>query len=382
MHLKKIPLTTALPFFPQEEQVIITKQLSSVLNDSLSMGPFTEEFETKFASFCGTRYGVAFPSCTSALEVSLKYLGVGPGDEVIVPCQTFVATAASVCNVGARPIFCDINPDTLSMDHQKAHNLINSKTKGIIIVHYGGYIDPQLEEFIFQIKNKDLFIIEDAAHAHGSELNGKKAGSFGDIGCFSFYPTKVMTTGEGGFLTTDEQNIHKFAKSMQNRGRDLDSEIEVYEKCGTNLRFTEFSAILGLSQLRSLPYFLQTRRSIASLYLNELSSNKLLTPIPSMLTQSLSSYWRFPVLSKHPFKRDEFAKFLKSKNIFIDWSYAPGVHLQPVFKNKYGFSTGSLQFSENILSKLFCLPMHARLSTDDATYVMETVLLNFNDYII
>src|SRR6188474_1330861 len=188
------PLTTAFPYFPPEEQAWLGQQLHEILNGQLAMGPRVKEFEQAFAAYCGSHFAVAFPSCTSSMEAALIALGVGPGDEVLVPVETFIATGMVVSLVGARPVFTEISASNFSMDFDDASSRVTDKTRGAIVVHFGGFISPQLPAFVEKMRASGRFVIEDAAHAPGAELNGKRAGSIGDAGCFSFYPTKVMST--------------------------------------------------------------------------------------------------------------------------------------------------------------------------------------------
>src|SRR6185503_6614360 len=284
------PLTTAFPYFPPEEQQWLGEELSQILNGMLAMGPRVAQFEKEFAAYCGQPYGIAFPSCTSSMEAALLSFGVGPGDEVLVPVETFIATGMVVSLVGARPVFTEISAGNFSMDFDDAWSRVTERTRGAIVVHFGGFISPQLPAFVQKMRDSGRFVIEDAAHAPGAELNGQKAGSLADAGCFSFYPTKIMTTGEGGMLVTDREDIAATVRSLQLRGRDLDSREERYVLPGRNNRFTEIAAAMGLSQLRSLPEFLSTRRRVASIYDEMLLSSELFVPL---LAEDgiVPSYW-------------------------------------------------------------------------------------------
>src|SRR6185503_16518682 len=165
------PLTTAFPYFPPEEQQWLAGELSEILNGMLAMGPRTAQFEKDFAAYCGQPYGIAFPSCTSSMEAALLALGVGAGDEVLVPVETFIATGMVVSLVGARPVFTEISPATFSMDFEDASSRITDRTRGAIVVHFGGFISPELPAFVQKMQESGRFVIEDAAHAPGAELN-------------------------------------------------------------------------------------------------------------------------------------------------------------------------------------------------------------------
>ena len=371
------PLTTAFPFFPPEEQQWISSELSEILNQQLAMGPRVAKFEREFAAYCGQPHGIAFPSCTSAMEAALRALGVGPGDEVLVPVETFIATGMVVSLVRARPVFTEIEDQSFSMDFDDAWNRVTDKTKGAIVVHFGGFISPGLIDFVEKMKAAGRFVIEDAAHAPGAALNGRLAGSFGDAGCFSFYPTKIMTTGEGGMLVTGRKDIATIARSLQNRGRDMDSRDERYILPGRNNRFTEIAATMGLSQLRCLPNFLEQRRRVAEVYDELLLRSELFVPLLADKS-SQPSYWRYTAKPTVNLDRVSLRDRLAEDKISIDWAYDPPLHLQPVYRELLGTQPGMLPKSEETLSRHICLPMHARMRDIDAEYVVERLLHHTN----
>ena len=217
------------------------------------------------------------------------------------------------------------------------------------------------------------FVIEDAAHAPGAELDGKRAGSFSDAGCFSFYPTKIMTTGEGGMLVTAREDLAKVARSLQNRGRDMNNPAENYVLVGRNNRFTEIAAAMGLSQLRCLPEFLERRRRVAAVYDELLLKSELFVPLLAE-NGSVPSYWRYVATPTVPIDRVALRDKLAQDRITIDWAYDPPLHLQPVFQNMLGTKPGMLPVSEDIMSRHICLPVHARMRVEDAEFVVERLL--------
>ena len=367
------PLTTAFPYFPPEEQEWLNNELREILNGQLAMGPRVARFEKEFAAYCDLPYGVAFPSCTSAMEAALRALGVGPDDEVLVPVETFIATGMVVSLAGARPVFTEISPATFSMDFDHAWERVTERTRGAIVVHFGGFISPGLPEFVRKMNDSGRFVIEDAAHAPGAELNGKRAGSFSDAGCFSFYPTKIMTTGEGGMLVTHREDIAKVARSLQNRGRDMNNREESYVLRGRNNRFTEIAAAMGLSQLRCLPDFLAQRRRVAAIYDEILLKSELFVPLLAG-DNSVPSYWRYVATPSMKIDRRVLRDRLAADGIAIDWAYDPPLHLQPVFRETMGTKPGLLPKSEEILSRHICLPVHARMRDVDAQFVAERLL--------
>jgi perosamine synthetase len=367
------PLTTAFPYFPPEEQEWLNNELREILNAQLAMGPRVARFEKEFAAYCDVPYAVAFPSCTSSMEAALIALGVGPGDEVLVPVETFIATGMVVSLVGARPVFTEISPRTFSMDFDDAWSRVTDRTRGAIVVHFGGFISPDLPEFEKRMHASGRFVIEDAAHAPGAELNGKRAGSLADAGCFSFYPTKIMTTGEGGMLTTHREDIAKVARSLQNRGRDMSNPEESYVLPGRNNRFTEIAAAMGLSQLRCLDLFLARRRAVAAIYDELLLESELFVPLLAP-ANGAPSYWRYVAVPSLEVDRRELRSRLAADGIMIDWAYDPPLHLQPVFRKMFDNAPGMLPKSEEILSRHICLPVHARMRDIDAKFVAERLL--------
>lgn len=367
------PLTTAFPYFPPEEQEWLNNELREILNGQLAMGPRVAQFEKEFAAYCGLPYAVAFPSCTSSMEAALLALGVGPGDEVLVPVETFIATGMVVSLAGAQPVFTEISATTFSMDFEDAWARVTDRTRGAIVVHFGGFISPELPEFVRKMNDSGRFVIEDAAHAPGAELNGKRAGSLSDAGCFSFYPTKIMTTGEGGMLVTHREDIAKVARSLQNRGRDMNNREESYILRGRNNRFTEIAAAMGLSQLRCLPDFLAQRRRVAAIYDEVLLKSELFVPLLAG-DNSVPSYWRYVATPSIKIDRRVLRERLAADGISIDWAYDPPLHLQPVFRETMGTKPGMLPKSEEILSRHICLPVHARMRDVDAQFVAERLL--------
>ena len=372
-HDPEHPLTTAFPYFPPEEQQWLSAELSQILNGMLAMGPRVARFEQAFAAYCGQPYAIAFPSCTSSMEAALLAFGVGPGDDVLVPVETFIATGMVVSLVGARPVFTEISSSNFSMDFDDAWSRVTEKTRGAIVVHFGGFISPQLPAFVQKMRASGRFVIEDAAHAPGAELGSRKAGSLADAGCFSFYPTKIMTTGEGGMLVTDREDIAKTVRSLQLRGRDLDHSEERYVLPGRNNRFTEVAAAMGLSQLRSLPEFLAQRRRVAAIYDEMLLGSELFVPLLAE-DGSVPSYWRYVAIPTVEIDRVALRDRLAADKITVDWAYDPPLHLQPVFQKMLGTRPGMLPRSESILARHVCLPVHARMRDQDAEFVAERLL--------
>ncbi|HEC89506.1 MAG TPA: DegT/DnrJ/EryC1/StrS family aminotransferase, partial [Thermoplasmatales archaeon] len=239
-------ISIARPLLGEEEKKAVVDVLNSGM---LASGPKVEEFEKRFAEFVGVKYAVATTSGTTALHLALLSLSVGTGDEVIIPSFSFIATANSVLFCNAKPVFCDVNPKTFNIDVEKIESLITDKTKAIMPVHLYG--QPADMKPILEIAEKhDLYVIGDAAQAHGAEYDGRRVGSFGDVECFSFYPTKNMTTGEGGMITTNIEEIAERARSIRNHGREKTKWGYEHNRLGYNYRMTDIAAAIGLEQLK------------------------------------------------------------------------------------------------------------------------------------
>jgi perosamine synthetase len=369
---------TSLPHFPKEDIAEILPKISDILEGKgfLSMGDNVKEFESSFAAYTGSQGAVATNSCSSALEISLNALGVGSGDEVIVPVQTFIATGSSVVRAGAKPIFCDINKNLL-IDFDDLKNKITKFTKAVVIVHFAGLIHEDIINIRKFLNKKGIFLIEDAAHAAGSSLNGVKAGNFGDLSCFSFFSTKNMTTGEGGMIISNDGELLKLCSSIRNRGLDLDSPLEQFINIGSNNRMTEIQALLGIYQLNRLEEFNLRRNRIAEIYNQELTpflnSNVLSRNIKTK--DNISSYWKYWISLEEAYfnsnDRLQIKEEMRALSIPIDWAYSPLLHLQPVFRRMYNINEGYLPVSEEIARRHICLPIHALIEDEDALFIIK-----------
>lgn len=369
---------TAFPYFPKDDIEEILKDTREMLNGNkmLTMGENVQKFEKDFSAYCQTNYAVATNSCTSALEIALSSLNLTSEDEVIVPVQTFVATGSCVLKSGAKIVFCDVDDDFL-LDFEFMKRLINKNTKAVIIVHFAGMISTNIIKIRDYLKEKNIILIEDDAHAHGATFGDLKAGNIGDIGCFSFYSTKIMTTGEGGMITTNNQKIYEKCASLRNRGMDINYKGELFINLGSNHRFTEFQGLLGIYQLKRLEEFLEHRNKIANIYKNELSNliDKGIVRLQVPAQNSRHSYWRFIIfLNNHD--RDEIIQKLNGLNIKADAPYFPLLHNQPLFKN---IEKENMQNAERLSKTHLSLPIHMLISEDDAKFIIKILIGFFND---
>ena len=369
---------TAFPYFPKDDIEEILKDTREMLNGNkmLTMGENVQKFEKDFSAYCQSNYAVATNSCTSALEIALSSLNLTSEDEVIVPVQTFVATGSCVLKSGAKIVFCDVDDDFL-LDFEFMKRLINKNTKAVIIVHFAGMISKDIIKIRDYLKEKNIILIEDDAHAHGATFGDLKAGNIGDIGCFSFYSTKIMTTGEGGMITTNNQEIYEKCASLRNRGMDINYKGELFINLGSNHRVTEFQALLGVYQLKRLDEFLEHRNKIAKIYKDELSDliDKGIVRLQVPAQNSRHSYWRFIVFLNN-YDRDEIIKKLNALNIKADAPYFPLLHNQPLFKD---IKKEKMINAEKLSKAHISLPIHMLISENDAKFIIKTFIGFFND---
>lgn len=365
-------IKSVFPYFEADDIEYIVKNVVEILkgNSQLSMGKFVKQFEKDFSEYIGSSYAIATNSGTTALETALSYLNLDADSEVIVPVQTFVATASSVIRAGGKVVFADTD-ENFQIDINDLKTKINSKTKAVIVVHYLGLISDKIFEIKDLLSKKGIMLIEDCSHAHGAMINGIKAGNIGDIGCFSFYSTKIITTGEGGMITTNTEDIYNVCSSIRNRGLDLSSSEELYNRIGSNFRMTEITALLGITQLKKLEYILSYRNKIAALY------KKYLSEFPFIRFQEYKSnhnirhsYWRFLIfIESDKVKRDKILSNLIDNGVPADKRYDPLLHHQPVFKKE----AMKCKNAEILSQKMISLPISMAMTEDDVAFIYETI---------
>lgn len=363
----EIPSTK--PFFREEDIQAILGEVNKILQSGrLILGPYTKDFEKGFREYCGVKYAVAVSSCTSALEITLRYLDVR-GKEVIVPTNTFIASSNAVLYSGGAPVLADINPATLCLDPDDVLKRLTPKTCGIMAVHIAGLVCPQIEKLREICREKGVFLVEDAAHAHGATINNRKAGSLGDAGCFSFYPTKPMTTCVGGMLTTDDEGLADYAVSLRHHGvgRDLNNVVNL----GNDWLMSEIDALLGIYQLRALEANLSRRNEIARRYADALSEIKTVDVlrVPPHIRHS---YYKYPIWLSDGVDKAKLVAAMKERHgISLGSVYDPPCHLQPVYQRLFGFHEGMFPKAERTLKKVACLPMFVQMTDEEVDYVIQ-----------
>lgn len=369
--MKTIP--SAKPYFPQEDILLIRKDIEKILQSGmLTLGDYTKRFETEFAKFCKVKYAVAVNSGTSALEITLRAIGLVKGDEVLVPTNTFSATAAAVIFAEGKPVFTDIDANSLCLNAENVLRERTNKTKAVIAVHIGGLICPEIRAIKEICEDHNLFLIEDAAHAQGSTLDGQSAGSFGEAGCFSFYPTKVMTTGEGGMITTEREDLAEKAKVLRDQGKESFNSSIIIE-LGYNWRMAEINAAIGLAQLYRLPAFIRRRNEIASYYNKEFSKLKNLKPL-KIPKNVFSNYYKYVAILSLEISRNEFKRRLREKGVKPSGEvYWPPLHMQPIYKRVFKVREGDFPVAEDVCRRMVCFPILSQMTMDEAKYVTENV---------
>jgi perosamine synthetase len=357
-------------YFPPQDRRWILEQIDNCLQSGqLTLGNFGQQLEEAFADLCGVRYAVAVNSGTSALEIILRTVGV-EGREVVVPTNTFFATAGAVVHAGGIPHFVDCDPASFALDPQALAQAITPRTAAVIVVHIGGLMSGSLPVIRALCDEQGIPLIEDAAHAHGSSLGGVAAGAFGLAGAFSFYPTKVVTSGEGGMIITNDENLYREARIYRDQGKE-GFTTNFHVRLGYNWRLSEPHAVIGLAQLRRLPEFLEHRRDVALIYdegLRRLSG--LATPlVPPRGCQS--SYYKYMVMLENADRSAVKRRMREDFDIGLSGEvYDTPCHLQPVF---HAFRAGPLPQAEDICSRHICLPISATITPDDARYVLDSL---------
>ena len=327
---RKMPL-------PVAEPIIGNKELENVIDCIVtgwvsSTGKYVSEFEEKFAEFCNSRYAISSSNGTTALHLALLALGIGTGDEVIVPSLTFISTANAVKYTGAHPIFVDSDPETWNIDPNQIESAITDRTKAIIPVHLYGHpadMDPIMEIAEYN----ELAIIEDAAEAHGATYKGRQIGAIGDMGCFSFYGNKIITTGEGGMVVTNDSDFAERMKIFRDHGMSPNRRYW-HTVLGFNYRMTNLQAALGVAQLERIESILARKRQIASNYQKELTNIPGIS-LPPNFSWAENVYWLYSVLideSCYGLSRDELISVLKNEGIETRPVFPP-IHTQPIYAN-------------------------------------------------
>ncbi|HYM94891.1 MAG TPA: DegT/DnrJ/EryC1/StrS family aminotransferase [Chitinophagaceae bacterium] len=371
-----IPIAT--PSMGEEEWIAVKEPIEK---GWLTQGPKVKEFETLFAQMHNVKHALAVSNCTTALHLALLACGVGEGDEVIVPSFTWVATANAVLYCNATPVLVDIDIKTFNIDINEIEKKVTSKTKAIIPVHLFGLcadIDNIREKF------PRLKIIEDGACASGANLHEKPAGSMGDVGCFSFHPRKSVTCGEGGMLTTNDDNIAAYLDMLRNHGASISEEqrhhgpkpylLAAYDIIGYNYRMTDLQGAVGFVQLKKLNSFIEERNQWAQYYSEQLVNVKWLhTPqVPEGFRHGWQSYVTYVDEAKAPMKRNEIMEILQQRGI----STRPGthaIHMLGAYVKKFGYKPQDFPSAFAADQYSMAIPLHNKMVKEDFDYIIQAL---------
>ena len=336
-----------------------------------SRGKYIEEFEKKFAEYCGVKYGVATCNGTAALHTALASLKIGKEDEVIVPNFTMISSALSVCYTGATPVFIDAEEKTYNIDVSKIEEKITPRTKAIMPVHIYGH-PCKMDEINEIARRHNLFVVEDAAEAHGAEYKGRRAGGLSDIACFSFYGNKLITTGEGGMVVTNDKELYEGAQSLKNLAFGKDSRY-LHEEVGFNYRMTNVQAGIGLGQLKKIDLFLDIKRGNARAYNEGLKGIKGVI-IPAEESYAKNSYWMYAVrfekefgLNKEEVKKELFKRGIDTRDFFI------GMNEQPIFIKMGLQIREGFPVSKKLSETGIYLPSGLNLKPEEIEYVCNNI---------
>ena len=353
-------INIASPKMGPEEKKAVMEVLDSGM---LAQGPKVKEFEEAFAEFCGVKHAIATTSGTTALHTALLANKIGPGDEVITSPFTFIASANSILFVEAKPVFIDINPETFNLDVDLIEGSITSKTKAIMPIDLFG-LCAEMDQIMVLAEKYNLAVIEDACQSHGASIQGKMAGAFG-TGTFSLYPTKNMTSGEGGMITTDDQDIADDARVIRQHGM---RRRYYHDELGYNFRMTDVLAAIGNEQLKKLPGFNKKRQENAA-YLSERLSEKVVIPfVPEGYEHVFHQY----TIRVSGGKRDALIKYLRDNEIGSGVYYPVPIHKQTYYVNDLGYDQ-TLPESELAAEEVVSLPIHPGLTQVDLDFIVSAV---------
>jgi len=356
--------------FSEADRAQITAAATEILSSGqLTLGAYTRDFEDAFAHAHGAPFAVAVNCGTAALEIILRAIGV-TGADVVLPTNTFAATAFAVLRAGGRPVFADVSPRTLALSAATVEAALTADTKAVVIVHIGGLIPDDIGEVQALCAARGLMLVEDAAHAHGSTRAGRHAGSFGAAAAFSFYPTKVITSGEGGMILTADERIRDEALLFRDQGKaGFLGNVHIRE--GYAWRMSELHAVTGLVHLRRLPEFLANRARIAALYdaaIDEIAGVERILVPPG----DVNNYYKYVVLPRPGVDRSSLRKELKERHGvgLAGEVYEAPLHQQPVFEQHAG---GALPVAEDLCARHICLPVHSDMTDQEADHVLTAL---------
>jgi perosamine synthetase len=381
MELTKLKVPFFVPWITSEDKKAVLEALGS---SWLTGGPLAGKFEKVFANYVSTDYAVSVNSCTSALHLAMRALNIGPRDEIIVPVLTFAATANAPLFVGAKPVFADIDEKTFNISPKEIEKKITKKTKAIIVVHYGGQ-PCDMKEIMEIAEDHNIKVVEDCAHSLSAVYHGRKTGSFGAVGCFSFYPTKIITTLEGGMATTNDKEIANKMQILKEHGMTRgalarEKEVSWYydvADLGYNYRMNEIQAALGISQMKRIDKINEKRIKAAKYYTKKLNGIEgIITPYEAEDRTHIYHLYVIRVLKeKFGIDRDGLFKNLAASGIGTSVHYTP-LHLLGFYREKLGYKKQSFPVAECISKEILSLPLFPTISRAQINYTVHEIAKN------
>lgn len=360
-------------FDAEDRAAVAAAVAESLATGALTLGPHTERFETAFAAAHRSPHAVATASGTSALEIALRIVGVGNRD-VVVPANTFYATAAAVVHAGGRPVFADVEASTFALSAATVEAVLTPSTAAVVLVHIGGMITPQIDAIRKLCDSRGIALVEDAAHAHGSSYDGRMAGTFGLAGAFSFYPTKVTTAGEGGMILTASAQVRDEARIYRDQGKGAFTTNH-HVRDGASWRLSELNAAAGEVHLRRLKEFVQVRRSVAARYTAALEDVDGLEPLAEP-SACVGNFYKYIVLLPEGTDRARFkAEVADRFDVRLSGEvYDLPLHKQPALLK---YANGALPVAEDLCARHICLPVHSDMRDDEVGKVLDAVTAVF-----
>lgn len=346
-------------------EMYIDDEIKKAVNAVLDSGQYVKgknltAFEAEFAAYCNSEYAIGVNSGTSAMLLTMMALGVGRGDEIIVPSHTFIATASPAKFLGATPVYVDIDPVNYNIDPEKLEEAITPNTKAIIPVHLYGH-PADMDPIMRIAKKHGVYVVEDACQAHGAEYRGKKAGSIGNFAVFSFFPSKNMTVaGDGGMVITDDKEMAHKMSMLRDHGR---TDKYLHELLGLNLRMSEIPAAIGRQQLKHLPQWVERRRQIASMY-NDLLEDAV--TVPQEADWAKHAYYVYTLQTSN---RDALREYLQTKGISTGVYYPVPVHRQPCMEAH----NVELPVTDECVQRILSIPMHPKLTDEQIHYIADNI---------
>lgn len=360
-----VPLSQ--PYLDEAEIQAVTDVLRS---SRLSIGPQTDAFEDLFAKTLGSKYAIAINSGTSGLHLAVRALGLKAGDEVITTPFSFIASSNCVLFEGATPVFVDVEDESLNIDPAKIEAAITPNTKAIIPVHVFGQ-SANMTAIMDIAKRHNLYVIEDACESIMARHNGQMAGTFGDLAVYGFYPNKQMTTGEGGMIITDDDNIYRLCKSMRNQGRGDSLQWLSHARLGYNYRISELTAALGVVQTQKLPEIIEKRRAVANRYnelLQDVEGIRLLT-----IEEGNDHSWFVYGVRVDARVRGDLLERLNARGVQSKAYFSPCIHLQDFYREDFGYKEGDYPIAEQISHEMLVLPFFTQISEAEQQYVVKVL---------